>query len=713
MSFDESFLETGRNCWRKVSADRLGFLFEGARFFAAARKAMIAAERRIVILGWDMHTKTQLVRGEDTEDDFPTELGPFFEELLKRKPDLEIFILIWDYSFVYAAEREWRFSSETLRDPHPRLHYRLDDELPFAASHHQKVILIDGALAFTGGLDLSIWRWDTEDHRLGDDRRTDPSGKYYDPYHDIQIAIRGEAVEALRELCEYRWHRATGESLPPLESKNSSDAEFPESEIEVFDADVALARTYVAHERHPSVFEIERFHLDVIAKAERYLYFENQYFSSSRLADAMAERLRDPDGPEIVIVLNKDTGGWLEEKTMGIVRDCLFEQLVEADEHDRLRLFYPVVYDENGEPVRVYVHSKTIIADDSLLKVGSSNLSNRSMRVDSELDVVLCGKKYTDSVRAFRNHLLGIHFGLSEAEIGDAFQRDKSFCKTLDGLVKKHDASLRRIDFSVRNDIEKKMVEAHLLDPDEPIDPRFWIRSRITNEERPSLLRRIAVLGGVLVIGIALVALVKWGWGDLLDKDIIAGKLEAVRSSPWSLPALVLIFVIAGLVAFPLNILIIASVIVFGPVAAFCCGYGGAHLAAVIAFGIGRMFGKPLLKKFHFKGVDKLEQHLERRGVLSVALIRLLPVAPFTVVNMVAGSLNLKFSNFNLGTLLGMFPGILAVTVLTYLAENAVVDPGFGSIAMLLTVVALVAGIIFFIWRSLRSDSQEGEAART
>ncbi len=705
MSLDESFLKPGHNCWRIDSVDRLGFLFEGARFFAEARRAMIAAELRIVILGWDLNTKTELIRGEEHEDDYPTELGPFFEELLERKPNLEIYVLIWDYSFVYAAEREWRFFSDTLRSPHPRLHFRFDDELPFAASHHQKVVLIDDSVAFTGGLDLSVWRWDTQEHQLGDKRRTDPAGNYYDPYHDTQIVARGEAVKALRELCEYRWIRATGEELPALRHDVSPKVGFPDLEVELRDAKIAFARSYVEHEDHPAVLEIEKLHLDLIAEAERYIYFENQYFSSNRLADAMVDRLREPDGPEIVIVLNKDTGGWLEEKTMGIVRDCLFEKLVDADEHGRLRLFYPVVYDRNGEPTRVYVHSKVIVADDCLLKVGSSNLSNRSMRVDSELDVVVCGKKYRETILAFRDHLLGIHFGLPREKIAEGFSRTNRFCEALDRFLKREGASLREIDFKVQKGIAKRMAQARLLDPDEPLDPRFWIRTRITDDERPSLLRRILVLCGIVTVGIALVALVKWGWGDWLDKDVVAEKLEAIRSSRWSLPALFVVFVIAGLVAFPLNIIIVASVVVFGPVTALCCGYGGAHTAAVIAFGAGRAFGKPILERFSFKGLARLEGHLERRGVLSVALIRLLPVAPFTVVNFAAGSLKLKFSNFNLGTLIGMFPGILAVTVLTFLVENAVVDPGFGSIAALVAVILLVATIIFFIWRSLRPSS--------
>ncbi|MEX2579674.1 MAG: VTT domain-containing protein [Verrucomicrobiales bacterium] len=711
MSVCDALLEPGRNCWKTVSADRLGFLFEGASYFAAAREAMLQAERSIVILGWELNTRTELVPGEEATDGFPTELGPFFERLLEAKPDLEIFILIWDYSVVYVAEREWQMLSETLRHPHPRLHFRSDSALPATASHHQKVILVDETVAFTGGLDLSVWRWDTEDHVLNDERRVDPAGKPYDPYHDIQMLVEGEeAVRALAELCRYRWKRATGADLPELESSGRKPFQLSRPSVEIDNVELALARTYVAYEPHPSIHEIEQLNLDIVAGAEDYLYFENQYFSSSRLADAIADRLREPEGPDVVIVLNKDTGGWLEETTMGVVRDCLFERLTKADEHGRLRLFHPVVYDEAGEPVRVYVHSKVIVADDCLIKVGSANLSNRSMRVDSELDVLVADAGRRDSVVAFRNHVLGIHFGTDAERIAEAFAKKARFSEVIDGLLKESGGSLRVLDFAIQKGLRRKLAESQMLDPDEPMDPRFWIRSRISEDQRPSVGRRLLVLCGILLFGIALAGLLNWGWGSVVDQEYIEEKLEVVQSSPWSLVVLFGVFVLAGMTGVPLNFIVVASVVVFGPVAAFFCAYSGAHVSAAIVFAIGRTFGMPLVKKIRSEYVGKLEHLLAERGILSVALIRLVPVAPFTVVNMVAGSLKLKFSTFNLGTVLGMAPGMLAVTLLTHQVETAIVEPSAGSITLLVVLFLAIAGAVYSIWRSLTSRSEKGKA---
>jgi phosphatidylserine/phosphatidylglycerophosphate/cardiolipin synthase-like enzyme len=136
------------------------------------------------------------------------------------------------------------------------------------------------------------------------------------------------------------------------------------------------------------VKEIERLYLDMIAAARHTLYIENQYFTAPRLAAALEKRLGEPDGPEIVLLVRLLSHGWLEEATMHVLRTRLIQRLQKADRYGRFKVYYPHVPDL-AEGCCVDVHSKLMVVDDRMLRIGSSNLCNRSMGVDSECDVVL------------------------------------------------------------------------------------------------------------------------------------------------------------------------------------------------------------------------------------------------------------------------------------------------------------------------------------
>ena len=132
--------------------------------------------------------------------------------------------------------------------------------------------------------------------------------------------------------------------------------------------------------------EIEALYVDMIRSAKRFVYAENQYFASRIVAKAIAERLQEPDPPEFVIVNPHSADGWLEDKVMSTARAELLDVVRKCDRHGRFRIFYPVT--EGREDI--YVHSKITIVDDRLLRVGSANLNNRSMGLDSECDLLIC-----------------------------------------------------------------------------------------------------------------------------------------------------------------------------------------------------------------------------------------------------------------------------------------------------------------------------------
>ena len=187
----------------------MAVLNDAAAYFGALRDALLLAERQVHIVGWDIHSETPLVGPSGRVDDgLPVALGPFLAGLLTVKPALRINILIWDFAALYAVEREWNSAAKFMAGTEGRIRFCLDSSLPLGSSQHQKIVVIDNAVAFSGGLDLTIRRWDTSEHRAEHPLRRDPDGKPYPPFHDVQCMVEGEAAVALGEIAMARWAAA-------------------------------------------------------------------------------------------------------------------------------------------------------------------------------------------------------------------------------------------------------------------------------------------------------------------------------------------------------------------------------------------------------------------------------------------------------------------------------------------------------------------------
>ncbi|MCB1064132.1 MAG: VTT domain-containing protein [Verrucomicrobiae bacterium] len=692
----------GEHFGENARADRLGVFEDTASYFAAAREAILHAEKQVILIGWDFHTKIELLRRSESETGAPTRLGELLEYVLENNDELEIYILIWDFSMVYALEREFQAFSEILKNPHPRLHFRYDNQLPTGASHHQKILVIDDELGFSGGADLSVWRWDTSEHLIDDEVRIDPAGDSFAPYHDVQYVLTGEAQVQLRKICASRWQRATGEELPECGHFRSTQMEFPTGlAAETEKVDVLFASTFSAWESEPEVREIERLHLELIRSATRYLYFENQYFSSNRIGEAILRRVEEPNGPEVVIVLNNNTEGAIEEATLGRMRDYWFRKFKTAGESDRLRTLFPVVQQKEGGPVRVYVHAKILIVDDRVLKMGSANLSNRSMRVDSELDLAIVEKEPSEFIQSVRNHLLAGHLGVEEKEFGNAFETERSLIGAIDFCKKKQGKTLAEITCEELDPLAEELTKEQILDPDEPIDPTYWIRSRIRGGESGGIRKRIIFFGGIAVFMLLLALGFKYGWGDLVDDEVVIGWIDTIQSAPYAPLILGCLFFFAGMVGFPLNAILVVASLSLGPWVAFFSGYLGAHASAIVGFGIGRGFGSRILRKLDSDMVHRIDEMLSRQGIFPVALVRIVPVAPFLIVNLVAGSSRLTQRSFHLGTILGMAPGMLFVSVLSNQVESVITDPGWTRLALLVGLLIILGVVAWFVFKGI------------
>jgi phospholipase D1/2 len=703
---DSPLLQPGQTCWRVVHADRSAVLVDAQAYFTTLADAIRRARRQIVIVAWDIDSRVELEPVEGI-DKGRFSLGRVIEEALRLNPALEIHILCWDFAMVYALERQL-FPELRSSFRHPRVHFVLDAWHPFGACHHQKIVVIDGKLAFTGGLDLCLRRWDSRRHLPFDRRRRDHAGGRYHPFHDVQMMVEGEAARSLLELADDRWRQATGAGLPPC----------PADELPVWpaslrpdfeDHSLAIARTYFTRPPTRSVREVERLFEASISAARRHVYIENQYFTSNRIADAICARLSQPDCPEFLILLPRFNSGWLEEGTMGVIRSRLIRRIRAADVANRVRFVYPIV--RGMREIEISLHSKVMVVDDRLLRIGSANLSNRSMGLDTECDLAIEGTDpgTSDSIARVRSGLLGEHLGADPAQVREWTARTGSLFAVVDRFGS--DESRARIIRSfpdpgtTRGEALRIRLtpEAEILDPDRPAeeDPFF---SQFLPQDRPRFLRtkdqrlrlRLAVL---LTVGLALSS-------PGVRKDPRTARLvrllaELGRGTSRGAPAPVALFVAGAAAHVPSDVLVFLTCVSSRRFRGWWHAAVGLSLVAALPYAAGRAM--------RAANPDQADQSADRQGDFwAHVLLQLNLIAPLVQVSYRAGRTGSRAAAFAGGTLVGNAARIATGGWLAESLRRAVSKPTAGNRALL--VAAGLSTYLAFRWSSKRFLPTYGSA---
>lgn len=690
MTEKSPLLQTDKNCWRIEPAQRVAFLVDGEDYFRAFYQAVQQARHAIFILAWDIDTRVRLIRDDDNDSALPQQLGDFLNHVVKHRKGLKAYILNWDWAMLYTLEREWLPLYQLDWKTHRRLHFQLDNEYPAGASQHQKVVVIDDAVAFVGGFDFGKQRWDTSEHRPDDPRRIDPEGKHYRPFHDVQMLVQGDAARALGDLARERWYKASGERLEAVKQDTGPLPWPAQVSADIEAVSVAIARTLPAYKQQKEVREVERLYLDMIGAAQHVIYIENQYFTSWKIGEALAARLRAADGPEVVLILPLMTGGWLEQHTMDVLRSRLLRQLRAADRHARLRLYYP---DRAGlGKEHISLHSKIMVIDDRVLRVGSSNLSNRSMGFDSECDLAIEADddRQRAAVAGFRNRLLAEHLGVSPEAVAERLSGNPSLIAAIEGLLG-NARTLKPLDGKVSELADEFLPEAQIVDPERPLDPEALADYLLPTEERQPLSRQLLLVGTVLGGLLALAAV--WRWtplSDWLNLDTLLQAGAWVQQSPVTPLVVIAIYLLAGLIALPITLLIVTTMLTFGPGTGFAYALTGAELSALLGYAAGHLLGRDVVRRLTGSSINRVSRRLAQHGLLAVITVRVIPIAPFTVINLVAGASHIRLRDFALGSLLGMAPGILAVALFADTLMAAVRRSDLTGFAMLAGVVLVI-----------------------
>ncbi len=454
-----ALLSAGETCWRLETADEIAFLIDCQSYFAALASAIRAARRQIIVLGWSFDPRTRLtpdgLAGRSTLD----EIAALLIEARRRRPEIDVRVLIWRSSLAISATQGFLPHRAKARFRNTGVRFALDDTVPFGACHHQKVVVIDDAVAFCGSGDICGDRWDTPAHLDRDARRLSPWGRQHAPRHEVAIVASGAIAVALGEMARGRWREACRENLSPPKAPHDL---WPEDIVpDLAGARLAIARTAPAWRGAAGVDEIARLTVAAIASAKHSLYVENQYFTSPLVAEAIAARLGEADGPEVVLVTTHQSASYFDRLTMDRTRSIFIWRLRAADIFGRLRILAP--FTTGGAPI--IVHAKLLVVDDELVVAGSANLNNRSQGFDTECDLALQAANEAEraAIAGLADGLLGHWLGRDAAEFARARQRNRGPGGAIDAL--NHGGRLRPIEPGRLGPLGAFIARFHLGDP--------------------------------------------------------------------------------------------------------------------------------------------------------------------------------------------------------------------------------------------------------
>ena len=678
------------NAWEITECDKATCLIDGEQYFPLLRQAIINAKRAVFIVGWDVDSRFELIK-HDADDGMPTTLKELVDTCAKKTPGLNIYILAWDYSPMLALSREWLLDYKLGLSTHERVHFSMHSTSAVSASHHQKFVVIDDQLAFIGGLDITRGRWDSQAHDPKDRRRCDSDDQVIPrPYHDIQMMVSGPCAKALGKLARQRWLQSTGDKIEMIES---SGGYWPKNtEAEFYNCDIAISLTNSAQEPNGEIRQVEQLYLDMIDEAQNFIYIENQYLTADKIGDRLEASLQREHGPEIVIISGYSTVGWLSQYTMDVLRCRMVDRLRNADKYQRLRVYYPHIPDTDKDNA-INVHAKLMIVDDKLLRVGSANLNNRSMGLDSECDLTLAAESEHNrkSITSVRNRLLAEHLDVTTQDVMHAWKTSGSLIKTIANLQGQA-RTLKRLDISLDPDINNNLPHKAIIDPEIPVDSNIMRDIMVPAKSRKPAANRI-VLGALALLAVlGLTAL--WRWtplAELADIDTIKAGIKTFREGVYAPFVAIGVVAVGGLIGIPVTLLILAVMLVFGALVGTGYSLVGALISTYLAFLIGRHLGSDLLNRIAGKKLEQIRKQVKRKGIWTIAILRMVPIAPFIVINLVAGASRIPLRDFLFGTFVGMLPGTIILALVSDGVIRATEAPNISHLLIIIAVLGSLA----------------------
>jgi uncharacterized membrane protein YdjX (TVP38/TMEM64 family) len=330
-----------------------------------------------------------------------------------------------------------------------------------------------------------------------------------------------------------------------------------------------------------------------------------------------------------------------------------------------------------------------MVIDDRLLRIGSANINNRSMGTDTECDIAIEARNAADraAILRIRNGLLAEHCGAGIADVEEVLEGTGSLVAVTDILSRRGHA-LRAIDDGEPDPEEIASTIEEVADPPRPLEAQTVfarLGRRLAAMSATPLFKFVMVAAGFLALTLA------WHFTPLADyarPEMVKAGFARFASSGWAPVVVPAIFVLGGLIAFPLVIMIAATAAAFGPICGVLYSTVGALLSALITYGIGALLGRDALRNALGPRIERIRERVRKQGVIAVMAIRLVPIAPFTVVNVAMGASEIRVVDYLLGTLLGLAPGLLVMAAVGNQVMRILSEPTIAEIGLLAAAVA-------------------------
>jgi uncharacterized membrane protein YdjX (TVP38/TMEM64 family) len=200
--------------------------------------------------------------------------------------------------------------------------------------------------------------------------------------------------------------------------------------------------------------------------------------------------------------------------------------------------------------------------------------------------------------------------------------------------------------------------------------------------------RRLIALSFIVAASLAVLQYIPVG--DLRDPVLLGFWAERLHANPWAGPLVVAAFVVGSLVMFPVSALIAAAGIVLGPIDGLLWAVVGSLLGASLTYWLARVLPEPVLDDWIGPWIRRLGMRFGRNSIVSVMVARNIPIAPFTLVNVMAGAANIRYRDYLIGTILGMGPMIAALTILGDRLRGALENPTLSNLLLL--------SLAFIVW---------------
>ena len=256
---------------------------------------------------------------------------------------------------------------------------------------------------------------------------------------------------------------------------------------------------------------------------------------------------------------------------------------------------------------------------------------------------------------------------------------------------------LARLSHNTDKEKVKDIAKIKIVDPEQPIAPAQLIDHFIGKENKKDRSKMIKKFLGILS-ALIIIALL-WSLtplGEWLNQETIGNWFRAIENPVLSHILYSVVFTILAVIGIPVTVLIGGVGILFGPLSGSLLAMTASVASAVLSYFIGQMTGKNFIRKFAGEKINSISKQLAKRGIWTIIVVRIVPLAPYAVINMLAGASHIRLRDYVLGTIMGMLPGIVLLTSFFGHLMQIFKDTSTENVLILVGLIILILIMIIF-----------------